>query len=261
MMSTFMTIDENFLKLRGIVRRHGRQVMRKLFKDYVMGPITKKLIPYCILCGTEQNITKEHVLPKWVFESNAKRFFTTDVNQLSRSYINSTLPACESCNSILLNGIEKYIQRTLSEVDLVNRYYTAEEWDNVIRWLEILDFKFQVLDIVTKFRAHKTAGYIPALADISIAFMRDMSVRSVTSKARLSLKRIGTKNKSRRANSLIVARTIEKSFHYFHKSGQFIHLELPTYNKGFFYFYEKEYKKDKAALKEATKIIREVYEV
>lgn len=256
-----MTIDENFLKLRGIVRKHGKYVMNKLFNDYVTGSITKKIVSTCILCGSENNITKEHVLPKWVFESNAKHSFQTDVNQLSRSYISSTLPACKSCNSILLNGIEKYIQKALSKVDIQSRYYTTEEWDNVIRWLEIIDFKFQVLDIVTKFRAHKTAGYIPALADISIAFMRDFSVRSVTSKARLALKRIGTKNKSKRANSLIVGRTIKKTFHYFHKSGQFIHLELPTYNKGFFYFYEKEYKKDKAALKEAMKIIKEVYNV
>jgi hypothetical protein len=91
--------------------------------------------------------------------------------------------------------------------------------------------------------------------------MRDMSVRSVTSKARLALKRIGTKNKSKRANSLIVGRTIKKTFHYFHKSGQFIHLELPTYNKGFFYFYEKEHKSDKGALKAAMKIIKSVYKV
>jgi hypothetical protein len=80
------------------------------------------------------------VLPKWVFESNAKHFFTTDVNQLSRSYIKATLPACKSCNSVLLNGIERYIQKTLSEVDLQKRYYSSEEWDNVIRWLEIIDF-------------------------------------------------------------------------------------------------------------------------
>jgi hypothetical protein len=256
-----MTIDENFLQLRRIVRGHGRYVMRKLFDDYVTGPITKTLIPSCILCGTEKNITKEHVLPKWVFESNAKHFFTTDINQLSRSYINATLPTCKNCNSVLLNGIERYIQKTLSEVDLQKRYYSSEEWDNVIRWLEIIDFKFQVLDIVTKFRAHKTAGYIPALADFSIAFMRDMSVRTVTSKARLALKRIGTKNKTKRANSLVVGRTIKKTFHYFHKSGQFIHLELPTYNKGFFYFYEKEYKSDRGALNAAMKIIKSVYKV
>ena len=38
-----------------------------------------------------------------------------------------------------------------------------------------------------------------------------------------------------------------------------MHLELPTYNKGFFYFYEKEHKHDKAALREASKIIKFVY--
>jgi hypothetical protein len=256
-----MTINENFLIIRKIVRAHGKHVMRKLFDDYVTGPITKKVIPSYILCGAEENITKEHVLPKWVFESNEKRYFTTDVNQLSQSYIKATLPACQRCNSELLNGIERYIQKTLSEVDLKKRYYSQEEWENVIRWLEIIDFKFQVWDIITKFRAHKTAGYVPFFADLSIAFMRDISVRSVTSKARLALKRIGTKNKTRRADSLIVGRTIEKTFHYFHKSGQFMHLELPTYNKMFFIFYEKEHVNDKAVLKEAMEIIKEVYNV
>lgn len=256
-----MTIDESFLKLRGIVRKHGNYVMHKLFDDYVTGSITKKIVPSCILCGTDKNITKEHVLPKWIFEGNAKHFFTTDVNQLSRLYIKSTLPACKSCNSDLLNSIERYIQKTLCEVDLQKRYYTSDEWDNVIRWLEIIDFKFQVLDIVTKFRAHKTAGYIPALADFSIAFMRDLSIRTVTSKTRRALQRIGTKNKNNRANSLVVGRTIKKTFHYFHTSGQFIHLELPTYNKGFFYFYEKEYKSDRGALNAAKKIIKSAYKI
>lgn len=256
-----MTIDENFLRLRRIVRTHGKYVMRKLFDDYISGPITKKVVPSCTLCGTEKNLTKEHVLPKWVFESNSKHFFTTDVNQLSQSYIRATLPACQSCNSDVLNSIERYIQKTLSKVDLKKRYYSNEEWENIIRWLEIIDFKFQVWDITTKFRAHKTAGYIPFLAEFSIAFMRDLSVRSVTSKTRLALKRIGTKNKNTRANSLIVGRTIKKTFHYFHKSGQFIHLELPTYNKGFFYFYEKEYRSDRGALKEAMKIIKSVYKL
>jgi hypothetical protein len=125
--------------------------------------------------------------------------------------------------------------------------------------MEIIDYKFQVLDITTKFLAHQKAGYIPALADFSIAFMRDMSIRSVTSKCRLALRRIATKDKSKRFNSLIVGRTIQKTFHYFHKSGQFIHLEIPTYNKAFFYFYEKEFKNDKTTKKEAIKIIKSVY--
>jgi hypothetical protein len=254
-----MTIDEKFLRLRKTVRKHGKYVMNKLFDDYVTGPITKKIIPSCILCGTEENLTKEHVLPKWVFESNAKHFFTTDVNQLSKAYISATLPACRNCNSDILNSIERYIQKTLSQVDLQRRYYTPGEWENVIRWLEIIDFKFQVLDITTKFLAHKKAGYIPALSDFSIAIMRDMSVRTVTSKCRFALKRIASKDKSKRSSSLIVGRTIKKTFHYFHTSGQFLHLEIPKYNKAFFYFYEKEFKNDRVTKKEALKIIKSVY--
>lgn len=254
-----MDIKDSFLKLRGIVRTHGKYVMKKLSDDFITAPIAKKITPSCILCGSEQNITKEHVLPKWVFESDAKHFFKADVNQLPQFYIRATLPACKGCNSDLLNSIERYVQKTLTVVDLKERYYSPDEWENIIRWLEIIDFKFQVLDIMTKFRAHKTAGYIPALADFSIAFMRDLSVRTIMSKVRLSLKRIGTKNKKRRSNSLIVGRTIEKTFHYFHTSGQFLHLELPTYNKAFFYFYEKEYKSDRGALSSAKKIISEVY--
>ena len=256
-----MTIDENFLRLRKVVRTHGKSAMQKLFDDYLTGPITKKVIPSCILCCSNKNLTKEHVLPKWVFENNDKHSFTTDVNQLSHSYISATVPACRSCNSDLLNSIERYIQKTLSEVDLKRRYHSPEEWENIIRWLEIIDFKFQVWDIITKFRAHKTAGYIPFLTDFSIAFMRDLSVRSVKSKARLSLKRVSTKNKDKRVNSRIVGRTIKKTFHYFHKSGQFMHLELPTYNKGFFYFFEKEHRSDTATLKEAMKIIKSVYKI
>lgn len=113
-----MTIDENFKTLRRIVRTHGKYVMGKLFDDYLTRPRNKKITPSCILCGTGKNLTKEHVLPKLVFQSNDKHSFTSDVNQLSHAYIRATVPACRSCNSDLLNSIEQYIQKTLSEVDL-----------------------------------------------------------------------------------------------------------------------------------------------
>lgn len=254
-----MEIDECFLSLRKIIRLHGKYVMRKLFDDYVTGLITKKLTASCFLCGTEENLTKEHILPRWVFENNDKRFFTTDTNQLSQSYIRATVPACKNCNTNLLNVIERYIQKTLASVNLKKRYYSQEEQHNIIRWLEIIDLKFQVWDIMTPFRVHKKAGYIPSLALFSIAFMRDMSVRAVTSKARLALKRVGTKNKRNREKSLLVGKTIEKSFHYFHTSGRFMRIEIPIYNKFFFCFYEKEFKSNKIALKEAMKIVESVY--
>ncbi len=255
-----MDIDSKLLTLRALIRNHGKYVMNKLFDDYVTGPVTKIIVPSCIFCGTENNLTREHVLPKWVFESNPKRSFTIITNQLSQFYVKATLPACRHCNSNLLNSIEKFIQKTLSEVDLKERYYSDEEWETIIRWLEIIDFKFQVFDITQKFIRHKKTEYIPALADLSVAYMRERSIRPVTSKCRLALKRIATKHKDDRLDALIVGRTIKKSFHFFHTSGQFIHLEIPSYNKMFFYFYEKQFKSDKAALKEAKRIIKIVYE-
>lgn len=256
-----MSIEEALLQLRLIARKNGKFVMNKLFDDYLTGSFNKEINNSCLLCGSQTDLTKEHVLPKWVFENDPKRNFTTDVNELSQKYISTTLTMCSSCNSEILNNLERYIQKTLSHVDLKTQYYSSENWTNIIRWLETIDFKFQLLDITTKFRVHKKAGYIHFLADFSIAEMRDFSIRTIRSKARLSLKRISTKDKSRMANSLIVGKTKTKTFHYFHKSGQFIYLEIPKYNKVFFYFYEKEFKSSKKAQKEAMKIIEAVYEV
>lgn len=255
-----MPFDDTLLQLRLIARKKGKDVMNKLFEDYITGHFDKEITNSCVLCGAESNLTKEHVLPKWVFENDPSRTFTTDVNKLPQKYIGTTLPMCSTCNTDILNTLELNIQKTLSEVDLKTKYYSSEDWDNIIRWLETIDFKFQLMDISTKFRAHKEAGYIPFLADFSIAEMRDSSIGTIKSKARLSLKRISTKDKGKRANSLIVGTTKVKTFNYFHRSGQFIHLEIPKYNKAFFYFFEREFKDDEKTKKEAMKIIKSVYD-
>lgn len=252
-------MKDNLLQLRLIARNNSKFVMNKLFDDYLVGPFNKEINISCLLCGSDSNLTKEHVLPKWVFENDPKSTFTTDVNGLSQKYIKTTLPMCSNCNSVVLNNLERYVQKVLSQVDLETRFYSPENLSNIIRWLETIDYKFQLIDITTKFRSHKEAGYIPYLADFSIAEIRDFSIRSIKSKARLALKRISTKDKSKMANSLIVGKTKNKNFHYFHKSGQFIYLETPKYNKVFFYFYEREFKDSKNAEKEAMKIIKSVY--
>ena len=136
-----MYIDKTLLQLRLIARKNGKYIMNKLFSDYLTGHVDKKRTISCLLCGLESNITKEHVLPKWVFENDPTRTFITDVNQLPQKYIGTTLPMCSICNTEILNALELYIQRTISEVDLKTKYYTSENWENIIRWLEIIDFK------------------------------------------------------------------------------------------------------------------------
>jgi len=254
-----MSIETKLLEIRKIARERGKYVMRKLFDDYLTGLITKTKIPSCSFCGNEKDLTKEHIIPKWVFESNTEKFFISGINQLDQKYIKATIPLCRKCNSDLFNSLERKIQKTLSEVDLHNSFYSQEEWLLIIRWLEIIDYKFQVWDLRTQFKRHKKSDYIPALADFSIAFMRDMSVRSVTSKTRRSLKRIATKDKSKRLPYLLVGNTKNESFHYLHTSGEFIFIEIPLYSKFFFYFYEKEFKSEAQIKKEAMKIIKSAY--
>lgn len=254
-----MFIESKLLEIRKIARERGKYVMGKLFDDYLTGLRTKTKFPSCSFCGDEKTLTKEHIVPKWVFESNPEKSFKSDVNQLDQKYIKATIPLCRKCNSDLFNSVERKIQKALSEVDLKTTFYSPEDWLLIIRWLEIIDFKFQVWDLRTEFKRHKKVEYIPALADFSIAFMRDISVRSVTTKTRKSLKRIATKDKSKRISYLLVGNTKNESFHYIHTSGEFIFIEIPLYNKFFFYFYEKEFKNESHAKKEAFKIIKSVY--
>jgi len=255
-----MNIDSKLLEIRKIARERGSYVMRKLFDDYLTGYIDKVRIPSCSFCGSEENLTKEHIIPKWVFESDSHSSFNSDVNQLDQSFIKATIPLCSKCNSDLFNSIERKVKKMVTEVDLNITGYSPEDWIILIRWLEIIDFKFQVWDLRTDFKKHKKSDYIPSLANFSIAFMRDFSIRKITKQTRQSLKRIATKDKSNRISNLLVGTTKNKGFNYFHTSGEFIFIEIPAYNKLFFHFYEKEFKNENQVSREAMKIISEVYD-
>jgi hypothetical protein len=63
----------------------------------------------CILCATDKNLTKEHVIPKWTFENNQNKNFVTDINGLSQSY-KTTLPACSHWNSYLMGALEPHLE-------------------------------------------------------------------------------------------------------------------------------------------------------
>lgn len=78
----------------------------------------------CSFCGSIKNVTKEHVIPRWVFENDPDKFFKTDVNGIRQTYNKTTIPACEVCNSDLLNSLEKYIQQIFTNRDLKVNFFT-----------------------------------------------------------------------------------------------------------------------------------------
>jgi hypothetical protein len=216
----------------------------------------------CVFCNSPKLITKEHVIPRWAFEKSTEKFFTTDVNGSNQTYNKTTVPACASCNNDWLGHMESYIIDLFQNKDWDKVFFSDPEIQNIIRWLEIIEYKFHVLEIRKKFISSNLGGFIPYLADFPLSVMRaskDYSPSKVVSEIRLSRKRITIKSKSRNINSLVVFKTKNKHFSFFHNMNEFIFLEIPQYKIALFYFYNKTFYTDLAAYTEAMGIINSIY--
>lgn len=258
-----MDIDSKLKSLRTKLRHESKDIIDHIIKTQVSRNKIKSREEkeICIFCGSSENLTKEHVIPKWMFEKDTKRFFITDVNESEQTYNKTTIPACRNCNNDL-SYIESYIINLFKDVDLTKSYFSNYEKDNIIRWLEIIEYKFQVLEVRRKFVAHKKSGFIPYLVDFPISVMResvDYSPSKVISQIRLSQKRVTIKAKVQSTNSLVVFKTKNKSFHFLHNMNEFIFFELPKYKIALFYFYCKTFRNELSAYKTTMKIIKKVY--
>lgn len=127
---------------------------------------------FVCFCGSVKDMSKEHVIPRWFLEKNTTRFFTTDINGLNQTYNRTTIPACHSCNTNLLNSLEKYIQEFFEKIDKSSLAFSEEETQNIISWLEVIDYKFQILNIRREFKASNQHGYIPYLSNLPLSVLR-----------------------------------------------------------------------------------------
>lgn len=260
-----MDINIKLKKLRVKLRQNSKRIMDDILQRHVpninLKDKSKKEI--CVFCASETNLTKEHVLPKWVFENCTKRFFVTDINGSEQTYNKTTIPACADCNNDLLGNIEKHIISILENRDLSSTFFNQEEIQNIIRWLEIIEYKFQLLEIRRKFFKSKILENSSYFRNIPISIMRaniDYSPNKAVSQIRLAQKRVTTKSKLNNENSLVIFKTKNKSFYFFHHLNDFIFLELPKHEIALFYFYSKEFENNEIAKDEAMKIIKSVYD-
>lgn len=259
-----MSLDSNLKSLRILIRLNSKIIMEHVIQANIsrLGKDKVKLVDICVFCGSIDYITKEHVMPRWVFENCPKKFFNTNVNGLGQTYMKTTIPACETCNNIILSSLEKYIYKLFSEVDPDFRDFTDYEISNIIIWLEIIDFKFEILNARRLFKASKGKGFIPYLADFPISVLRpnvNYSPSKAISEIRRSQRRLTVKDKSNSFNSLVVFKTSNKTFHFFHTMDEFIFIELPTFKIALFYFYKENFPTIKDGHEEAMKIIDKVY--
>jgi len=250
-----MNLEKRLNLLRENIRNSSADVVEKLIQKNG----DKDL---CVFCGGKQDLTKEHVLPQWTFESKPNKHFVTTINGLSQDYIKTVVPACSECNSNILGALENKIKSSFEAVDLETVFFSNKEIGKIISWLEIIDFKFQVLNLRRTFLKHKEAEYIPYLSDIPLSLMQNqasISLNEVRRKAMNSANRISTQSKETKRNSLLLFKTKNPDFHFFHEMDDFIFLEFPRFDIAVFLFLEKEFDQHKQAHKEAMKINEEAY--
>ena len=218
--------------------------------------------PVCLFCYSETLITKEHVFPKWAFENRPEDNFVTKINGLSHNYIKTTIPACATCNNEILSNFEKRIIHLFQHHRLPTEFFEDDELEDIIRWLEILDYKFQVFSLTTTFRAHKKTGTIPFLSDYSISVLDpnvDYSPHKVMTNLRQSLKRISVKSKIWSIDSLVIFKSHNPGPHFFHKNNDYIFVELAHKKIAMFYFYKRYFTDVASARDAALAIIKEHY--
>lgn len=242
-----MPINVAMRSLRVQVRKNQTPILRHIFDKYLQGhfPVTETL---CCFCGSSEKITREHVMPVWLFPDIQKEYYINQWNGQKRKYVHATVPACQSCNNGLLSEIERHIKNILSNKPVGVNLYEDDDFENIIRWFEIIHYKFKVHDISQKYIAHKEIGMIEGLKDFPLAVMmnRSLSFFQAETTTRRALRRLSVKDKSKRFKSLLFCKTKNTSFAFF-SGEEFMFIEMPQYGTAMFYFFNQEFKSERAA--------------
>lgn len=174
----------------------------------------------CIICGTDKNITKEHLLPKWVFENDVKKSFFISPEDTLYSYRLSYLPCCKTCNSSVLGNFEHHIREILKKE---NKDFTISEKEDIIFWIKYLDFKFKIFGVEKAcHRNTKSKSYIGLWdkpRNNPKNFFYDLFDLPTTT------------------SSLIVSEPKQKNFDFFYWKDHYFSITLPQCNVSIIYFF------------------------
>ncbi len=251
---SYMSIQLKLVQLRKKIRANKKKVTSAIIDDHSA--------EMCIICGSQDQLTREHVIPQWVYNRCTKRTFETTTNGISQTYNKTTLPACKDCNSNLLGYLERHLKHEFEKVDVSHQEFSQETLELIILWLETLEYKFQVLDLRRNLNKVKGAEYIPFIGKMPIAMFQgsmDTSPAKVFSNFRSALQVLSVKSKADKLNSLCIIHTTNKDFHFFHSTNNFIFIELAEFGVAFFYFYKQTFDDHSAAIKSAMEIVQDHY--
>ncbi len=134
-----MSLNKKLIKFRKKIRLNQKKVIDTIVKDHTAH--------ICIFCGETENLTREHVIPQWVYGRCTKRDFITTTNGGRQTYNKTTMPACKDCNSNILGSIERQLKHEFDRVNVKEEAFSKETIELIILWLESLEYKFQILDL------------------------------------------------------------------------------------------------------------------
>ena len=254
-------IDLKFKYLRVKLRQYGIEISEDVFKRH--HPATIDINDeICVFCNSNSKITKEHVLPKWLFEKNTERSFISSVNKQTQKYNKAVIPTCSLCNNSILAHIENHIIKVIEGLESCE-FYSNDDLSNIIRWLEILDYKLQVYDCRRKYIKYGNSKYDSDWGNLPVAMLRhfiDMNPFKALTYLRNSQRRITVKNKTERSNSLIIFDTAAAHFNFFTQPNEYIFISFPMHKIAFFYLLKKNHEQNKDAEKEALYLMKNVFE-
>lgn len=174
----------------------------------------------CIICGTDKNITKEHLLPKWVFENDVKKSFFISPEDTLYSYRLSYLPCCKTCNSSVLGNFEHHIREILKKE---NKNFTISEKEDIIFWIKYLDFKFKIFGVEKachkNTKSKSNIGLWDKPRNNPKNFFYDLFDLPATT------------------NSLIISEPKQKNFDFFYWKDHYFSITLPQCNVSIIYFF------------------------
>lgn len=252
-------INEDFKYLRVNFRKKGKIIAEDVFKR--VHPATpKNTKEICVFCKSTSGLTREHVLPQWLFENNTDISMISSVNKQTQTFHKAVVPTCSTCNNIALSNIEEYIIKTIKKIDSENNY-TQGDLSNIIRWLEILDYKLQVYDCRRRYIKYGDSEYIQGWGEFSVAMLRHLSEMNpfiAYNFLRQSQNRITIKGKLERIDSLLVFKPKTSKFNFFNLPNEHIFITFPMFKIAIFYFLRKSHNSKKEALNEAYEIMTKV---
>ena len=253
--------EKAFSTLRVNFRKNGYFITENVYNRFHPGSydVGEEI---CVFCGSNEKLTKEHVFPKWFFEGKTNVVFISKANQLTQTYNKAVIPCCQHCNNSLLAKIEKSIFRGIQSFDF-NQAGQDDFLCDIIRWLEILDYKCQVYSCRRKYIKSGNSEYDPFWGILPLAVMEhfnDFAPFRPFDHLRNTQRRITRKQKNDKIDSLLVFEMSRPNLDFFVKPTKYIYVSMPFRNIAFFHFFRQSFSSLDIAAKQAKSIMKKVAE-